>query len=693
MDDSDDAPLPFHDVPDDVRVPVGSVGLHPRVVGALQELGYDQLFAVQAAAVPWLLRAEASEHVGDLCVSAPTGSGKTLAYTVPVVHALVGRVVPRLSAVIVLPTRSLALQVARVVRSLCDRTGLRVGTALGDVSFALERAQLLGAGGDELSSSTSSALGGVSAVDILVTTPGRLVDHVRARAGFTLQHVRWLVIDEADRLMAQAYDQWLPLVYEAANLTPARTPEPGDAPISSRVDVQGEGAWRALGAAQSAPPLRKLLFSATLTSDPQTASALRLLRPVFLRVGSAHFAMPGTLAEEFAVCAREHKPLALLQLLDGLLGAAALSAAAEVGAEAAAPEAETRRPAEGTGGEVVLCFTRSVDSAHRLTRLLQLLGRDAREYSSTLPHAERERTLAGFSAGGVRLLVASDAMARGLDIEHVRHVINYDVPARLRTYVHRAGRTARAGRAGTCLTLVSADQRAHFEKMLRGAERTARQVHLEAEPMPPPAPDADAPDDAGAREPAELDDTGEGLPGGPPLPPLGLGEMPTAAHYDAALAAVGDVLEQERCGTLPAHKPLSALGADADARGADGTMAAAGAAERARDASAPWAALAPGADVRGDQLRAALTQQLLARADGGRRVPTGADSAHAPRKAHADAARNRAQSQRHKPPGHAERRSGHSSDGGGARASGDKRSRKHDSDPSGRQAAKVKARR
>ena len=174
-----------------------------------------------------------------LCLVAPTGSGKTLAFALPVVQGLIGRTVPRLRALVILPTRDLAVQVHRVFRTLCQGTSLRVAAAVGQSDFSRERSMLSKAGGTEelagVSVAAQLALGLIEAPlgadgssdtepfgapatdedgelvplagsppDILICTPGRLVDHLDETPGFTLEHLRFLVLDEADRLLGSA---------------------------------------------------------------------------------------------------------------------------------------------------------------------------------------------------------------------------------------------------------------------------------------------------------------------------------------------------------------------------------------------------------------------------------------------------------------------------------------------------------
>ena len=194
------------------RVEELSSSLHP----ALKAMGVRRLFPVQAAAVRTLLT-EGSMlcHPGDVCVAAPTGSGKTLTYVLPIVQVLSTRTVVRLRALVILPTRELVTQVVSVLSAVAAGTGLIIKSATGQQSFAQEQRALVGETSREQAGG-EIAQGGASLVDILVCTPGRLVDHLASTPGFTLQHLRYLVIDEADRLLGQSYQHWLPRVIAAA---------------------------------------------------------------------------------------------------------------------------------------------------------------------------------------------------------------------------------------------------------------------------------------------------------------------------------------------------------------------------------------------------------------------------------------------------------------------------------------------
>ena len=408
----------------------------------LDRLGISEWFAVQASVIPLLLNNPATRKLylaysppRDFCVSAPTGSGKTLAYTVPIIEALRSRIVLNLRAVVLVPTRDLALQVFEMFEAVGRGSGLRVAMATGSHSFRHEQAQLVGNVG------TAEAPEYASLVDVLIVTPGRLVDHVRGTPGFTLEHLRFLVVDEADRLLGQSFQQWVPVILEAIERDTAR---PAGYLADDMDTVE--------------PSVQKLLFSATLTRDPAKLGALNLRCPQYVNVGDnsveERFAFPPLLQEHMIITDSESKVLRLISLLhDG---------------------AEPVRQA--------LCFTKSVDAANRLVHLLVSFeehwskesGERAlciRFYSSDLTPQQRMQMLRDFRNGSIDLLVCSDLIARGIDLPEVRHVVSYDVPVDLAKYVHRVGRTARAGRVGDAWTLVEEQEAYHFKQMMRGAGR------------------------------------------------------------------------------------------------------------------------------------------------------------------------------------------------------------------------------
>eukprot|EP00698_Gefionella_okellyi_P003546 TRINITY_DN13338_c0_g1_i1.p1 TRINITY_DN13338_c0_g1~~TRINITY_DN13338_c0_g1_i1.p1 ORF type:complete len:525 (+),score=111.18 TRINITY_DN13338_c0_g1_i1:31-1575(+) len=422
-------------VDDGTTMDISTLNLHPHLLMQLERMQIDHTFPIQASVIPFLLE----KHIGDACVSAPTGSGKTLAYILPVANAVLQRVVPRLRALIVLPTRDLALQVRNVLGQLLDGTSIIVESAVGQCSFAEEQTKLVTelAGGET-----------VCRAEIVVATPGRLIDHIQQTRGFTLEHLRYLVIDEADRLLAQSYQDWVSRVLDATV-----------SPVSSAQQQQQQQTYtdesglhltvhsqRGHPLDPSPTPLQKLLFSATLTKNPQKIASLRLNAPVFFTCSTTgRYVIPQSLHASWTVCAAEDKPLVVVHLL------------------------RTRAITKA------LCFAASVESTHRLYRLLELFGEaDVAEYSSTLPPAKRTAILSQFRAGTIKMIICSDGMARGLDIDDVDHVINYDVPVYVRALVHRIGRTARAGRAGNAYTLLTKQEVYHYKEMLAKTDLDTR---------------------------------------------------------------------------------------------------------------------------------------------------------------------------------------------------------------------------
>lgn len=430
----------------------------------LHKLGITEWFAVQASVVPWLLSDHKQSRLylpytppRDLCVSAPTGSGKTLAYTVPIVELLQTRKVPQLRALILVPTRDLAVQVRDMFEAVGKGSGIVTAMITGNHSFRHEQAQLVRTDGAYTRSK----------IDVLIATPGRLVDHLRGTHGFTLEHLRFLVIDEADRLLGQSFQQWATMLLDAIE-SPPSTSFP---PLAPQTLYHETPAWSHDDMDVPQHSVQKLLFSATLSRDPAKMSALRLRNPHYIRVrdadlqedetGTERFALPSTLTQHVITTPSSDKVLNLLRLLHD--------------------ETEPVRQA--------LCFTKSVEAANRLERLLyffeeawaqqrQVPALNVQFYSSDLGTGDRMAMLRRFQQGDIDLLICSDLIARGIDLPEVRHVISYDVPIDMAKYVHRVGRTARAGRAGDAWSLVEEQEVFHFKRMLREAGQWER-VHTE----------------------------------------------------------------------------------------------------------------------------------------------------------------------------------------------------------------------
>eukprot|EP01083_Nonionella_stella_P267680 904359_1 len=343
---SDDSALPLwmkhgKSLRDVKSCSVKDFNFHSAIHDALSEMDIVKFFPTQARVIPEVLRGRYSGS--DICVCAPTGSGKTLAYVLPIVQSLSTRVVTRLRALVIVPTRDLALQVQAVFRRFCIPLGLTVATAIGQTNFAAEQCSLVGETFADRLCLESPPRGGNSLVDVLVATPGRLVDHLMSTKGFSLQHLEFLVIDEADRLLTQSYQDWIPKVYGAAY----SDAEGRVTQTSSGVTVVDATCIRKRGKTGPTPvPFQKLLFSATLTRDPQHLAALKLRSPIFFSAATDKlYVVPEGLEERLVVCKDELKPLILAHIL--------LS----------------------NKSSQILCFAASVDSTHRLYRFLKLFWR------------------------------------------------------------------------------------------------------------------------------------------------------------------------------------------------------------------------------------------------------------------------------------------------------------------------------
>ncbi|KAI1099711.1 P-loop containing nucleoside triphosphate hydrolase protein [Jackrogersella minutella] len=502
------------------------LGITAEVADKLAASGYKQAFAIQTAVIPLLLPHHDKQMHGDVLVSAATGSGKTLAYALPVVRDLSqgNRHLTRLRAVIVLPTRELVKQVQQVFEQCASvfslngsKRRVRIGFAMGSQSLDQEQATLIdreerydpeayarrkkrlvsesgyGSGEDsdegyntedeektairkkedKIPTLPDHIVTYKSKVDILICTPGRLVEHIKYTPGFSLDFVRWLVVDEADKLLGQNFQQWLDIVIP-------------------RLQSNDMGARNHKQSNLSG--VRKVILSATMTRDLDRLEGLKLRWPrLVMLAGSGAIDEPETTVSQVDLALPELlkeaalkvsdpnlKPLFLVDLLQSeyILGQTIPNKPSQDLSDDEPSSSDSNSDSEFesesdsdletsfrstrvtlTKQDIpsVLIFTKSNETALRLSRLLFLLspalGSLTGTLASTTQYATRRRTIQSFSAGKLRILVASDLVARGIDLPSLDHVINYDVPSSVASYVHRVGRTARAGKMGKAWTL------------------------------------------------------------------------------------------------------------------------------------------------------------------------------------------------------------------------------------------------
>ncbi|CAH0383704.1 unnamed protein product [Bemisia tabaci] len=415
--------------------------LHPVLVKRLEKNKITHFFPIQAQLIPWIIKARKAPRYlwpCDICVSSPTGSGKTLAFAIPIIQLLLDRLIPKVRALVVLPTQDLAAQVYEVFKDYVAGTPLKVALISGgSTSLKKEQATLV----------RQCPINGLeSLVDIVVTTPGRLLDHLDSTPGFTLSALEFLVIDEADRILDDFRMEWLQ--HLERHLTKGALAAP---PVS-------------LHLLKTLPPRpQRLLFSATLSQDPEKLQQLGLFQPKLFTaaidadVGSSNqdstvfvgkFTTPKELTEKYVQCTVASKPLFLYHFL------------------------VTEKWSQ------VLCFVHSVEMSHTLAMLLQHLSKldnkplNVAEISVERDVKNRLKIIKDFEEGKIDVLVTSDRLARGISIPNAKYVISFDVPKFAKNYIHRIGRTGRAGQLGTAVTLVSGKEVSRFQDVLKATKKT-----------------------------------------------------------------------------------------------------------------------------------------------------------------------------------------------------------------------------
>lgn len=358
------------------------LGLGSEVVGTLAGLGYTEPTPIQRESIPPLLAGR------DLLGQAATGTGKTAAFALP----LLERIVPGLSsptALILVPTRELAMQVASAVQSYGRDLGVRVLAIYGGQSF-VQQLRVLRRG-----------------VDVVVATPGRALDHLR-RGTLPLDELRVVVLDEADEMLDMGFAEDIEAILQA-------TP----------------------GGRQT------VLFSATLPPRIAGIAERHLRDPVRIEIGGERVAVghPPRVRQVAYLVPRGYRAAALGRVLD------------------------LERP----GSAIIFCRTRG--AVDELSGTLNGRGYRTEALHGGMTQEQRDRVMRRFRSGSVTLLVATDVAARGLDIEQLTHVVNYELPSSSESYVHRIGRVGRAGREGVALTLIEPRE----QRLLRGIEELTKQ--------------------------------------------------------------------------------------------------------------------------------------------------------------------------------------------------------------------------
>ncbi len=381
--------MEINGVQTDGAVSYSSLGLSPEIMRALDKKGYKIATPVQGGAIPYFM------DWRDIIAKAPTGTGKTFAFGIPMVeHAEPDT--PFVQALVLAPTRELALQIETELRTLCEfKQGVRVACLYG------------GAPMDKQINALKKK------PQIVVATPGRLMDHMKRR-NIELNRVQTVVLDEADRMLDMGF---IEDVTKILDKMPNR---------------------RNLG-----------MFSATLSIEVMDISWVYQRDPVEITVQAVNEDRPDIQQYRISLDWRDKADL-------------------------------TAKLIEAGGYERAIAFCNTKAMTDRLTSLLKTHGIDAGCIHGDIRQRVREATLSRFRKGRLRVLVATDVAARGLDIDDVDAVINYDVPEENEYYIHRIGRTGRAKRHGVSYTLISSiAESVRMDEIERSARSEAAKLKYE----------------------------------------------------------------------------------------------------------------------------------------------------------------------------------------------------------------------
>ncbi len=423
------------------KILFSSLNLDPQILRAVEEQGYTEPTPIQAQAIPQVLAGR------DLMAMAQTGTGKTAAFTLPLLQRLMPHASTSASparhpvrALILAPTRELAIQVGESVKAYSKHVPLRSTVVFGGVDIKTQKPALM------------------QGVEILVATPGRLLDHVESK-NLMLNQVQALVLDEADRMLDMGF---MPDLKRILMLLPKQR--------------------------------QTLLFSATFSDDIRKLAREFLANPVTIEVARRNTAAE-TVTQSVLLVDEAEKFDVLFDLI------------------------------RARNVKQVLVFTRTRLTTARLARKLDRAGIPASDIHGDRSQQERLKALDAFKEGTITALVATDVAARGLDIDQLPLVVNYELPPNPEDYVHRIGRTGRAGASGEAISLVDAEDELRLkdiEKLLkrelprervhagsRGGRRPAPAQGKKSKPeddwflrpYEPSAPSAQAKEPAPAREP------------------------------------------------------------------------------------------------------------------------------------------------------------------------------------------------
>ncbi|XP_002739621.2 putative ATP-dependent RNA helicase DDX27 [Saccoglossus kowalevskii] len=383
---SDSNQLTFQDAPPlDENTSFQDMNLSRPLLKAINAMNFVHPTPIQVATIPVALLGK------DICACAATGTGKTAAFMLPVLERLLYK--PKQAAVtrvlVLVPTRELGIQVHSVTRQLAQFTEIDSCLAVGGLDVKLQEAVLR------------------QGPDIVIATPGRLIDHLHNAPSFSLSNIEILILDEADRMLDEYFEEQMKEIIRMCSIT-----------------------------------RQTMLFSATMTDEVKDLVAVSLKNPVRLFINE-NTDVAYNLRQEF-IRIRENR---------------------EGDREAIAAALCSR-----TFHDHVIVFVQTKKQCHRLHIILGMLGLNVGELHGNLSQTQRLETLRRFKESNIDIMLATDLAARGLDIEGIKTIINFTMPNTVKHYVHRVGRTARAGKSGRSVSLCGEKER----KMLKEIVKRAR---------------------------------------------------------------------------------------------------------------------------------------------------------------------------------------------------------------------------
>jgi ATP-dependent RNA helicase RhlE len=362
--------------------------LHPSLLRAITDLGYTQATPIQAEAIPQALTGR------DLLACAATGSGKTAAFLLPIMHQLIDQPKGTTRALVLAPTRELALQILDDFKGLAKYTRLTGAAIHGGVGMGPQEQAIR------------------KGVDVIIATPGRLLDHF-GQGNAPLAGIQYLVFDEADRMLDMGF---IPDIRRILKHIPK--------------------------------PKQTLFFSATMPGPIEALTREMLHNPARIALQRKAAPAKGVTQAIYPVPVGLKSAL-LVELL------------------------------KGGHMKEALVFTRTKHRADRLAKLLEKAGISAERIHGNRSQPQRTKALDGFKKGEFRVLVATDIAARGIDVEALGHVVNFDVPPVPEDYIHRVGRTARAELTGEAFTLVAPEDEGDMSRIERAVGQKLPRVKLE----------------------------------------------------------------------------------------------------------------------------------------------------------------------------------------------------------------------